>query len=489
MNNNLASLLKILSGPLVFAVIYAAPLEGLTYNGQVALATFVWAVVWWMARPVPWAISSMLPLVIFPVFGVMTIRATTGLYGQRIFFWLLGISMLGYALEKHGVAKRVALVFLSLKGVANSTSTLTFMYMLVAAIMSWFIADAGVVAMMMPIGMSLYAYISKVGDINPAPGERSRLASFLALGTLYGAVAGGVGTIAGGPHNVIGVALADSLAGEYISWFRWMKVGVPLFVVLLVTFYLLLRFFFPPEISRIPGGTKFIKEEISKLGKMSRGEINVLISFFCMVFLFTFPSFVALAVGAEHPFALYLRGALATWVVPPIILFVLFLLPVNLGKGEGTLVWRDVKEHAPWNIILLITGAVGMADALTQFGVLEFMRDLVASLGIGPVGLPFLAAGSVVVGTNLFSGTAAATLFCSIFIPAAADVGLNPASMAILITNLAVGIMFPWAGASAGTAFASGYLDMKEMIKVGAVATLLLMILAPLVHLLIAPIL
>ena len=489
MNNNLASLLKILSGPLAFALIYAGPLEGLSYNGQVALATFVWAVLWWMARPVPWAIASFLPLVIFPVFGVMNIRSATGLYGQRIFFWLLGISMLGYALQKHGLAKRVALIFLSLKGVANSTATLTFMYMLMAGLMSWFISDSGVVAIMMPIGMSLYAYISEVGDITPEEGQKSRLSSFLALGTLYGAVAGGVGTLAGGPHNAIGVALADSLAGEYISWFRWMKVGVPLFLVLLVSFYLLLRFCFPPEISRIPGGKQFIDEEISKLGKMSRAEINVLISFFCMVFLFTFPSLVAVAVGAEHPFATYLRGALATWVVPPTILFVLFLLPVNFSKGEGTLVWRDITDHAPWNIIFLCTGAVGMADALTEFGVLELLKELVAGLGIGGSGLPFLATGSVVVGTNLFSGTAAATLFCSIFIPAAADLGLNPASMAILITNVAVGIIFPWAGASAGTAFASGFLDMKEMVKVGMVATLLLMILVPLTHLLIAPIL
>ena len=180
---------------------------------------------------------------VFPVFQVMSIRDATGLYGQRLFFWLLGISMLGYALEKHGVAKRFALVFLRIKGVANSTDTLTFMYMFVAAILSWFIADAGVIAMMMPIGMSLYAYIASVGDINPPPGQKSRLASFLALGTLYGAVAGGVGTLAGGPHNVIAVALSDSLAGEYISWFRWMKVGVPLSATLLVTFWLLLRFF------------------------------------------------------------------------------------------------------------------------------------------------------------------------------------------------------------------------------------------------------
>ncbi len=89
MNHNLAFLLKILSGPLAFGLIYSVSLEGLSYNGQVALATFVWAVVWWMARPVPWAIASFLPLVIFPAFGVMNIRSATGLYGQRIFFWLL----------------------------------------------------------------------------------------------------------------------------------------------------------------------------------------------------------------------------------------------------------------------------------------------------------------------------------------------------------------------------------------------------------------
>ena len=248
---------KILAGPAAFLLIYLLPLQGLPYNGRIAFATFVWAVVWWMARPIPWGISSLLPLVVFPVLGVMSIRATTALYGQRIFFWILGITMLGYALEKHGVAKRVALRFLTLKGVANSTAKLTFMYMLVTAIISMFIADVGVVGMMMPIGMSLFAYISGVTGLAREGEKKSRLASFLALGTLYGAVAGGVATIAGLPHNAVGVALADSLTGTYIGWFRWMKVGLPLSVILLVTFYGLLRYFFPPEISTIPFFSSF----------------------------------------------------------------------------------------------------------------------------------------------------------------------------------------------------------------------------------------
>ena len=142
------------------------------------------------------------------------------------------------------------------------------------------------------------------------------------------------------------------------------------------------------------------------------------------------------------------------------------------------MVWKDVADHAPWNIIFLCTGAVAMTDALNQFGFLEFTNGVIGGLGIGSAGLPFLAAGATVVGTNLFSGTAAAV-----------EVGFNPASMAILIPNAAVGILFPWAGASAGTAFASGFLDMKEMIKVGVVASLLIFVITTLIHLLFAPIL
>ncbi len=489
MKENWRFFLRIASGPFVFLAVFLISLEGLSYNGQVALGTFAWAVVWWIARPVPWGITSLLLLVIFPVFGVMSVRSATSLYGQRIFFWLLGITMLGYALEKHGLAKRVALLFLKIRGVANSTRVLTFVYMLVVALISMFISDAGVVAMMMPIGMSLFAYISRVGGITQEGGQKSPLASFLALGTLYAAIAGGVATIAGIPHNAVGVALADSLAGEHISWFRWMKVGFPLSMAMLVAFYSLLRYFFPPEIASIPGGRQFIEGELRKLGKMTRAEVNVLLSFLFMVLLFTLPPLISLALGAEDPFATRLRGALSIWVVPPATLFVLFLLPVDSARGEGTLSWRDVVERAPWNIIFLCTGAVGMSEALTKFGVLELLKDFVGSLGIGGGALPFVAAGSIVVGTNLFSGVAAATLFCNIFIPSAVELGLNPVSIAILIPNLAVGFIFPWAGANAGTAFASGYLDMKEMIKVGMVATLVILLIAVGIHLLMAPVL
>lgn len=481
------TLLKLASGPAAFVIIYLAPLAGLSYQGRVALATFAWAVVWWLAQPIPWAITSLLPLVIFPPLGVMEISDTAALYGQNIFFWVLGTTMLGYAMEKHGLAKRFALRLLSVRGVASTSYRLVFFYMLVTGTISMFVSDAATIAMMIPIAMSIFSYVSQVAG-SACQRSGSNLAASLALGTLYAAAAGGVGTIAGIPHNAVGVALAEKLAGRSIGWFQWMMVGVPLYLALLACFYLLLCYFLPPEFRTIPGGEQFIRREASALRKMTRGEINVLSAFICMVVLFTFPSLLSVVLGAGHPLSERLESAIPIWVVPPAVLLLLFILPVDSRNGEGTLVWRDAVEHAPWNIILLCTGAMAMTDAMAEFGFMDFMRRSLSGIGMGPVALPVAASLIVALSTNFVSGLAATSLFGSIFIPMSIEAGFNPASMAMLVPNVALGIMFPWAGAAAGTAFASGYIEMKKMIKVGIFATLAFSLITALIHLLFAPI-
>jgi di/tricarboxylate transporter len=97
-----------------------------------------------------------------------------------------------------------------------------------------------------------------------------------------------------------------------------------------------------------------------------------------------------------------------------------------------------------------------------------------------------MAAAITAVTTNMISGVAAATLFCSIFIPAAAQIGYNPASIAILIANVAVGMAVPWAGATTATAFAGGDIDMRRMIRIGVVATAVFAVIAATTHLLLS---
>jgi sodium-dependent dicarboxylate transporter 2/3/5 len=480
--------LALLSGPLTFLLVYLLPLEGASYEGRVALATFGWAIAWWMTSPVPWAITAFMPILIFPIAGVLDPTDTMALYGQRIFFWLLGVTALGYAVEKHGLARRLALVFMSIGGAAESTNKLTFMLMVASALISMFVTDSAVIAMMIPIVISITASLRTM--VPEKMGPESNLASFLAMGALYGAVAGGVGTMAGLPHNAVGVAMAERLGETSIGWFRWMAVGFPLMLAYLAVFYVMLRLLFPPEFKSIPGGQQYVRTELAALGPLSRAEKNVLVVFFAMVILFAVPPLLPAVMGDDSALANKVMDSFQPWIVPSAALFLLFVLPVNASRWEGTLEWNDVVRHVPWNVVFLCTGAVAITDAVAHFKMIElFGESLRALRGLGPLGIVVLAATATAITTNMFSGTATTALMCGIFIPLAIDVGYNPASIAILIPNVAVGIALPWAGASAGTVFASGFIPMQRMLKVGILGTALLIVVAVVIHYLIAPVL
>ena len=471
-------LLSLLLGPCVFLVVYFLPLGGLPRSGQIVLATFLWAIAWWMTQPVPWGITALLPMLIFPALGVMNVTATTALYGQTIFIWVLGLALFGYAMEKHGLAKRFAIGMLNLPGVSGTTNRLLFIYMVTTGIVSLFVSTAAVVAMMMPIGLSLLSYVRSISGQSGASG-RSNLGTFIALGTLYGSVSGGVATIIGHAPGVVAVSLLERLTGETMGFFRWMKLGVPLAIVLLVMYYFVLRFFFPPEIETIAGSREFLRQEAAKLGKMSRGEKNVVAAFVVMVVLFMIPSIAPFVVGTQDPIIPWLRQALSIWTVPPVVLFMLFALPHDTQKGEveSTLTWKDVVDRAPWNAIMLCTGAVAMTEALNEFGFVEFMQSAIPAIGLTPTSLPFVAAFSCATITEIASGVATTGLLGNIFIPAAA-------SIATLLSNVAIGVAFPWSGAPTAMAFSSGEITMKDMMKAGLLADAILAFTAALTHLL-----
>ena len=127
-----------------------------------------------------------------------------------------------------------------------------------------------------------------------------------------------------------------------------------------------------------------------------------------MVVLFTLPAIIGLIAGQQDPATQWANRALSVWVVPPAVMFLLFAIRSADTPGAGLLTWKDAEQHSPWGVILLVTGAVAMTDALAQFGFVEFMGGVVNGLGIGPTALPYLAALIVAVTTNFFSGTAAA---------------------------------------------------------------------------------
>ena len=480
-------LLRLLSGPLCLLTVYFIEVDGMVHGSKIALGTLAWMVAWWILRPAPWGITALLPLIIFPLTGTLNITDTTSLYGQRVFFWIMGVTLLALAIIKHGLAKRFALTFLTLRGVGDSTNRLLFIFMLATSCVSMFVSDGSAVAIMIPIGLSIYTYITSLNGQDASAIEAPRLRAFFALGTLYAAVSGGIATMIGMPHSAVAMAQLEALTGRGIGWFSWMMVGVPIFATLLVCNFFLLQYFCKPEIKTIPGGRDFLLSEKQKLGKMASGEKSVLIIFLIMAALFIIPPLLPEILGEENAFSLWLSGAISIWMVPPIVLLLLFTVPSNLQEREFVLNWKEANARIPWEILLMVTSAVAAVQALSEFGFTDLIAQRVTDAGGSSFGLTYLAGIVTAISTNLMSGVAAAALFTAVMVPVAEQVGFNPAAITIMVPASAMGIVFPWAGATVGTAFAIGQIELRDLIRIGILAEIIIIVVAGTYCLIFAP--
>jgi sodium-dependent dicarboxylate transporter 2/3/5 len=281
--------------------------------------------------------------------------------------------------------------------------------------------------------------------------------------------------------------MLERFTDRTLGWFNWMVAGVPLFLVAIVVFYSVLNWFFPPEMKTIPGGEAFLRQEREKLGPFSTGERATFAVFLIMVFAFIAPTVITLLMGPGHPVSAWLARSVSTWTVPPLMMILLFSIPTDWKKGQFILNWKDAADHTPWNIMFLCAAAVAVTTTLDDHGFVDWIGSGIQGLGLGPYHMLYMASYVMSFATNLVSGTAAVSLLGSILIPAAAQVGLNPATMAMLLPNMGVGLMLPWAGAVAGTVFASGEIEMKKMIRVGFVAEMIFAFLVATIHIILAP--
>jgi solute carrier family 13 (sodium-dependent dicarboxylate transporter), member 2/3/5 len=455
-------LLRILSGPIAFVVVWLIPLAGLNPNAHFGLSAFAWTLAWWVTTPVPWSVTGFLPLVLFPLGGVMSFNATAALYGQRVLPFVLGVMLFGHAFQKHGLARRMAVNILSIAGVATSGNRLILMILISTAAVGTLIDSAGTVAIMLPIAMSVarFAAEAETRKLTATGGQAPRLMEAAALAVLFGAAAGGMATPAGVVFNPLAISLLEQLTGYRVSFAQWTMTGVFLTAAAIPVYFLTLRVMSPTEIKEIADGAAHFRRERTTLGPMNRGEKNVLAILIVMVALWFSPAVVAI------------RG-IDIWIVPAIAIMLLFLVPIDLRRGEMTLTTKDFQVGVLWNVLFMIVSSAAAADALEPLGITEWFGVIVKS-GVSVAALPWFTAFITPIVAHLTSGTAATTMLSTILFPLSVDLGFNPAILARIITGTALGICFPFAGAAAGTAFASGAISFSGMAKAGIVATIMM---------------
>jgi len=187
-------------GPILFVLTrYTLDSEGLSDQGNAILASTFWIAIWWVTEAIPIAATSLMPIILFPLSGGLSLSETTSSFGHRFIFLYIGGFILALAIEKWNLKKRIALNIISLIGANVQKVILGFM--LATAFLSMWISNTATAVMMLPIGIAI---IKQMKDLKNTPENENLLfGKALMLSIAFSASIGGVATLIGTPPNII----------------------------------------------------------------------------------------------------------------------------------------------------------------------------------------------------------------------------------------------------------------------------------------------
>jgi len=420
--------------------------------------------IWWMTEAVPLPATSLLPIVLLPLLGVLDIKAATAPYADKFIFLFMGGFMLALAMERWGLHHRIALLTLLLFG--TSQRRIVAGFMAATAVLSMWVSNTATTVMMLPIATSVLL-LTTPGSDDANVAVRSRLGVCLLLGVAYAASIGGMATIIGTPPNVFLVGYLRESQGIDVSFLQWMSVGLPLSVVFVaLAWAALTHVLYPLGTNSILGGRELIRDEVRRLGRPSRGEWTVLIVFLCtaLAWIFRQPLSDWDWFAQRAPVIKRLDDA----GIAIISALALFVIPVKARAGVFTLDW-DTARRLPWGVLLLFGGGLSLAGAVRSSGLDAWIGARAGALDGSPTWLIILAVTALVIFlTEITSNTATAATFLPILGAVALGLGIEPLALVVPAALAAsCAFMMPVATPPNAIVFGSGLIRMRDMMRAG----------------------
>ena len=451
------------AGPLICLALLLAPLPLPAPAHRVA-AILGLMVAFWMTEALPLAVTALLGPVLAVLLQVAPVRSTFAAFADPIIFVFIGSFILAEAMFVHGVDRRIAYTALSWRVVGTSATRILVMFGAVTMVLSMWMSNTATTAMMFPIGLSIVAHLARTG----MTGAR-QFALVMMLITSFGASIGGMATPVGTPPNLIGIGLLRNEAGLDITFFQWMLIAVPGCLVMFV----LIAFRFHAAGARgvvvDAASTRLVREELDKLGAVSRGQRNVLAAFALTVLLWVAPGILALAGLDGSPFARGLAQSVPESVAAMVGALLLFLLPVDWRGRRFTLTW-DQALKIDWGVILLFGGGLAMGDLTFSTGLAKAMGEGITAWlpSQTTVALTMLFTAAAIVLSEATSNTAAATMIVPIAIAVADAAGVSPLEPGLGATlGASMGFMMPVSTPPNAIVYSSGFIPITSMMKYG----------------------
>jgi sodium-dependent dicarboxylate transporter 2/3/5 len=459
----------LLLGPSFFILSQFSTLDGLSSKAITVIALAAWMVSWWITEAVSISVTALLPLVVFPLFDIMSMNEVGANYGSSIVFLFFGGFVLALALEKVNLHKRIALTIIHKTGTTPNRVILGFM--IATAFMSMWISNTASTVVMLPIALSVIQLLVQSDGVFTK--EERHFSLSVMLGIAFSANAGGIATVIGTPPNSVLIGLLENEYNMEISFLKWMIIGLPFSVTMIgVIYFVLTRWMFPNKGIEFASSNALIAEKLSDLGPTSPQEKHVLRIFAITVFLWIFRNLIN---------SFFPSLGLSDTLISVGCAIALFSIPHHFKKGVFILKWEDTSRLA-WGILILFGGGLALAKGMSSTGIVSLITDGIANANLNVLLTVSLLILLMLFMTELMSNVALVAVLAPVV--AGIAIGLEIPLLYLLIPVTmasSCAFMLPMATPPNAIVFASGYIKVAQMARVGifinliAVALLILM--------------
>lgn len=420
------------------------------------LIIFFLVVMGWLFSKIPLYITGLIGVCLTAMLQIESAKNLFSYFSNPIVYLFMGGFIFAQAMNEHGLDKRFSLMILSKKFIAGSFNRMILAFLIITAFFSMWVSNTATCAMMLPI---------VVGTLTSLKIKDQRITSLVLLGLAYSASIGGLGTPIGSTPNIIAIGMLKDLAGIDVSFFTWMKYGIPFVFIFVAILYFYIIYSLPDR--KIKFDNIFIRNEYKALPKTSKHEKHTLYLFIALIFCWFLPSILGTLLGAKHELSVLLKASFNGGISAMFFASLLFIFP--LGDKKKILIAADIKK-IDWPSLLLFGTGLALGKTLFSTGLAKIAGDFVVNNfahGSFFILLTVLIYATIFA-TELASNTATANILLPIVIAMGISMGTSPIIMSAAVAfSCSLAFMLPVATPPNAIVYGSNLVSMKEMMRAG----------------------
>jgi len=413
---------------LIGVAFFTLSLTVFTLQHATLIGLVAFLVTLWTNEALPLGAVSILPILLFPIFGILDTNAVTANYSKSIIFLFIGGFMLAIAIEKIGLHKYFSAKILSF--FPKTPRGIIYALAITSALLSSILSNTTITLMLMPIALFL--------------SENKRLKVRFLLATAYGASIGGILTPIGTPPNLILMGFLEDHALPSLAFGEWMLYMLPIVGLMLLVMPWLLSLGLESE------KIEEIHHDVPKLTRTQKRLYGIVV---LLAIVLVVNTFLKQLFGFSLNEKLVLLGFGLLMFVPKI----------------GFLDWEDTRVM-PYEIIFLFGAGFSIAAAFSHTGLAaEIAKNLSFISNMPLLWMFVIVALFVTFSTEVTSNTALTSIAIPIFYEFAKEMPQQEGMLLLMVATVAASyaFMLPIATPPNAIVMSSRVISIKEMASVG----------------------